>query len=63
VSRVIWKVAPRSWPDEVRAELKALGIQLQGAISRASGLNKAHLEDLDHRIQKALEGGGTDGGL
>lgn len=39
----------------VRAELVALGDDVRHAADRASGLKKAHLEDLLHRIETALE--------
>ncbi len=42
----------------VRAELKALGEDIQDAAAGASGLKKAHLEDLLFRIEKALDGEG-----
>jgi hypothetical protein len=42
----------------VRAELMALGDDIQHAAEGASGLKKAHLDDLLHRIEKALEGEG-----
>ncbi len=46
----------------VRAELKALDEQIQAAIPGASGIKKAHLEDLHFRITNALEGKATTGG-
>lgn len=46
----------------VRAELRALDAQIQAASGGASGIKRAHLEDLHHRIEKALEGGGTNQG-
>jgi hypothetical protein len=45
----------------VRAELKALDAQIQAATAGASGIKRAHLEDLHHRIVKALEGEVTAG--
>lgn len=42
----------------VRAELRALGDDIRQAAAGASGLKKAHLEDLLYRIETALEGGG-----
>jgi hypothetical protein len=44
----------------VRAELRALGDDIQHAAEGAQGLRKAHLEDLYHRIELALEGKGLD---
>ncbi len=40
----------------VRAELKALGAQIDAAMGGASGVKRAHLEDLHYRITQALEG-------
>ena len=40
----------------VRAELKAIDTQIQGALSRTSGITRAHLEDLHTRITEALQG-------
>lgn len=40
----------------VRAELRALDAALQSAASRTSGMNRAHLDDLRHRIADALAG-------
>jgi hypothetical protein len=42
----------------VRAELMALGDDIRQAAEEASGLKRAHLEDLVHRIEEALEGEG-----
>ncbi|HKJ01719.1 MAG TPA: zinc-dependent metalloprotease, partial [Longimicrobiales bacterium] len=38
----------------VRADLRALDAQIQGGLSRTSGMTRAHLEDLRHRIAEAL---------
>ena len=38
----------------VRADLKALDAQIQQAMPRMSGMNRAHLDDLRHRIAEAL---------
>jgi hypothetical protein len=38
----------------VRADLKALDAQIQSAMPRTSGMTRAHLDDLRHRIAKAL---------
>ncbi|MCG6958256.1 MAG: zinc-dependent metalloprotease [Gemmatimonadetes bacterium] len=38
----------------VRADLKALDAQIQQAMPRMSGMNRAHLDDLRHRIDEAL---------
>jgi hypothetical protein len=48
----------------VRAELKALDAQIAAALPRTSGLTRAHLDDLRHRIAEALDpsGGGGEGG-
>jgi len=40
----------------VRAELRALDAEIRMALPRATGMNKAHLEDLRHRIDEALKG-------
>jgi hypothetical protein len=40
----------------VRAELKALDDMLLRAIPGTSGMTRAHLEDLRHRIAEALQG-------
>ncbi len=40
----------------VRAELRALDAQLEAAVPNASGITRAHLEDLRHRIDAALKG-------
>jgi hypothetical protein len=40
----------------VRAELQALDAELAVAVAGASGITRAHLEDLRHRIQLALKG-------
>ena len=40
----------------VRAELRALDTQIQAAVSRTSGMTRAHLEDLHHRVTDALAG-------
>jgi hypothetical protein len=40
----------------VRAELKELDALLRAAIPSTSGMMKAHLEDLRHRIDQALQG-------
>ena len=40
----------------VRAELKELDAMLRAAIPGTSGMPKAHLEDLRHRIDEALKG-------
>ncbi|HSW28092.1 MAG TPA: zinc-dependent metalloprotease [Longimicrobiales bacterium] len=40
-----------------RADLKALDGQLQAALSRTSGTNRAHLDDLRARIAQALDTG------
>jgi hypothetical protein len=40
----------------VRAELKALDAQIAAALPRTSGMTRAHLDDLRHRIAEALEG-------
>jgi hypothetical protein len=40
----------------VRAELRAIDAQIAGALARTSGMTKAHLEDLRHRIAEALAG-------
>jgi hypothetical protein len=46
----------------VRAELTALDRQIQAATGGATGIKRAHLEDLHHRIDKALKGeGGGEG--
>ena len=45
----------------VRAELKALDAQIAAALPRtSSGLTRAHLDDLRHRISDALEGKGRE---
>jgi hypothetical protein len=45
----------------VRAELEALDDQIESAVGRTSGMTRAHLVDLHHRIAKALDGD-DDGG-
>jgi len=40
----------------VRAELKNLDAMLRDVIPRTSGMQRAHLEDLRHRIDEALKG-------
>ncbi len=40
----------------VRADLKALNAQIGAALPRTSGMTRAHLDDLRHRISEALEG-------
>jgi hypothetical protein len=40
----------------VRAELKELDAMLRAAIPNTSGMMRAHLEDLRHRIDEALKG-------
>jgi len=45
----------------VRAELKALDAQIAAALPRTSGLNRAHLDDLRHRIAEALDPAGRGG--
>jgi hypothetical protein len=40
----------------VRAELTALGQAVEAAIPGATGMKRAHLEDLRHRIHKSLNG-------
>jgi hypothetical protein len=46
----------------VRAELKTLDARLASAMSGTAGLTRAHLDDLRHRIEAALEGRGNGGG-
>jgi hypothetical protein len=41
----------------VRAELTALGQAVEAAIPGATGMKRAHLEDLRHRIEASLKGG------